>query len=114
MHGPRDLFGRLLRLHGPRDLFVAFYMTFAFRFACTALVTFSLSFRASWALLGHFLPLLGLSWPLLGALGRLFGAQDRPMCVRAVVRVRVRVRVHACVRACLRPKGTCIKNRHPK
>ena len=67
----RFLFGRLLRLHGPRYLFALFSTAC---FACTGLVILSLSFRTSWAFLGHFLPLLGLSWPLLGALGPLLAA----------------------------------------
>ena len=67
----RFLFGRLLRLHGPRCLFAFFS---AASFACTALVILSLSFRTSWALLGHFLPLLGLSWPLLGRSWPLLGS----------------------------------------
>ena len=77
----RSLFGRVLRLHGSLYRFALFS---AACFACTALVFFSLFSRVSWGLLGHFLPLLGLSWallgrswaplgPLLGALGGLLG-----------------------------------------
>ena len=85
----RLLFGRLLRLHGLRYLFA---LVSAAYFACTALVIFSLSFRASWgslgslfaapgallAALGHSWAALGRSWAALGrsweALGRLLAA----------------------------------------
>ena len=85
LHGPRYLFvlfsAACFALHGPCYFFALFS---AACFACTALVFFSLSSRVSWGLLGHFLPLLGLSWallgrswaplgPLLGALGGLLG-----------------------------------------
>ena len=71
----RSLFGRLLRLHGPRYLLAAFsaacsalngprHLFVLFSSACfawTALVTFSFSFRTSWAPLGSVFAALGPS-----------------------------------------------------